>query len=68
MGQVMAECQGHVPMSTKVDQRTVDRIDNRANELGVSRAEYLRRLIDAEEKAREGGECPECGTSLEFQV
>jgi len=55
-------------MSTKVDRRTIDRVDNRADELGVSRAEYLRRLIDAEEEARNGGECPECGTSLEFQI
>lgn len=64
----MAECKGNVPMSTKVDRRTVSRVDDRAGELGVSRAEYLRRLIDAEEKARNDGECPECGTSLEFQV
>lgn len=55
-------------MSTKVDRRTVDQIDGRASELGVSRAEYLRRLIDAEEKVRDDGQCPECGTSLEFQV
>jgi len=64
----MAECHGHVPMSTKVDQQTIDRIDRRAEKLGVSRAEYLRRLIDADVAAERAGECPECGTPLEFQI
>jgi hypothetical protein len=68
VGGCMAECHGQEPITTKVDQEMVDYIDESAAELGVSRAEFIRRMLDAARNAEEAGECPACGTELELDL
>jgi len=63
---VMARCHGQLPISTKVDQAMLDYIDESAEEAGVSRSEFIRRMLDGYRLADEAGECPDCGTNLEF--
>ena len=64
---LMSRCHGQLPISTKVDQEMLDYIDQSAEEAGVSRSEFIRRMLDGYRLAEEAGECPECGTSLEFE-
>jgi metal-responsive CopG/Arc/MetJ family transcriptional regulator len=63
----MSRCHGQLPISTKVDQEMLDYIDQSAEEAGVSRSEFIRRMLDGYRLAEEAGECPECGTNLEFE-
>lgn len=65
----MSQCQGNITASTKVDRATVRFLDRQATELGVSRAELIRRLVDQYKEACTGGlPCPYCGNHLEMEL
>lgn len=64
----MAKCHGQIPLTTKVDREMLEYIDRNAEQAGISRAEFVRRMLDLYRAADEAGECPECGTSLEFDL
>jgi len=63
-GLVMARCHGQLPVSTKVDQEMLDYINESAEEAGVSRSEFIRRMMDLYRHIDQDGECPECGATL----
>jgi predicted small metal-binding protein len=61
----MSQCFGSCSVGTKTDRETCEFLTRRANELGVSNSELLRRLIDHYRTSRKGDlECPECGKTL----
>lgn len=63
---LMSRCHGQIPLTTKVDREMLEYIDQSAEDAGVSRAEFVRRMLDGYRAAEEAGECPECGTPLEI--
>lgn len=65
----MAECMGDVPVGTKTDRSMAEFLDRRAERLGVTRAELLRRLLD-EYRAAWAGErhCPYCKRELRLYL
>jgi uncharacterized protein (UPF0212 family) len=65
----MADCHGQIPTSTKVDQETREYLQREADERGVSRSEFIRRIFDAYRTIEEGeAQCPDCGSRLEFDI
>jgi hypothetical protein len=61
----MAECHGQSPVSTKVDEETIRYIDEKASEAGVTRAEFLRLLVDLYRASDDGSlPCAACGSPL----
>jgi len=65
----MADCHGQITTSTKVDREMREYLQREADERGVSRSEFIRRIFDAY-RAIEGGqaECPDCGSQLVFDI
>jgi hypothetical protein len=61
----MANCFGETPVATKTDREMCEYLSHRANELGISKAELLRRVFDHYRDSR-GGEldCPHCGEGV----
>lgn len=58
-------CMGRETISTKVDEETVDWLDARARQAGISVAEYLRRLLDLYRQSQRGDiECGDCDARL----
>ena len=56
----MSDCKGNLSVATKVDKNTLDYLASESERLGVTRAEFLRRLLDLyRESQRENVECPE---------
>jgi negative regulator of replication initiation len=65
----MAQCYGDTPVGTKADKEMSEYLSHRANELGVSKAELLRRLLDHYRDSRGGEfECPDCGCQLVMKL
>lgn len=65
----MSQCQGRETASTKVDRRTLQFLDDQAEQLGVSRAELLRLLIDHYHEAAAGNlRCPHCQNALRLDL
>lgn len=61
----MAECHGTNPIGSKVDDETLEYIDERAAEMGVTRSEFLRLLIDLYRESDDGSlSCGACGGPL----
>lgn len=61
----MSRCIGDLAIGTKVDQDMSEYIDARARELGVTRSEFFRRLLEFHrESHREQQDCPECGQTI----
>lgn len=65
----MADCHGELTTSAKVDQEMLDYLQREADERGVSRSEFIRRIFDAY-RTIEGGEveCPDCGSRLVINI
>jgi negative regulator of replication initiation len=60
-----AQCVGDITASTRLDQSMCDYIDDEAERLGVSKAEFLRRLLDFYRESRENEtNCPHCGDDI----
>lgn len=65
----MSDCMGKIAVSTKTDQEMADFLRKRAEELGVTRAELLRRLLDYYKEASEGPiYCPYCENELQLDL
>ena len=61
----MSGCFGDVPVAAKTDREMSDFLSHRANEIGVSKSELLRRLFDHYRESRDGElECPDCEKTL----
>jgi len=66
---VMSRCRGNISVSSKIDKEMLDYIDAEADRIGVSRAEFLRRLLELYQSSRrEQEDCPECGTPVVFDL
>jgi predicted RNA-binding Zn-ribbon protein involved in translation (DUF1610 family) len=64
----MAACQGDVPITTKVDEPMREFVDGLAEDMGISRSELLRRLLELYHKSEDGDlECPSCAQSVRIQ-
>ena len=65
----MSSCMGSVPVSTKTDRDTVEYLNSEAERLGVSRAEFLRRVFSLyRESRREQVSCPHCEETVKMDV
>jgi hypothetical protein len=64
----MANCNGRLPVSAKVDREMRELLDEEAERLGVYRSEAVRRVLDHYAEAREGSACPHCGQELHVQL
>lgn len=65
----MSTCQGEVPIGTKVDRGMSEFVESEISRLGVSKAEFHRRLLELyRESRREAVDCPECGGTVVFDL
>ena len=65
----MADCHGQIPTTTKVDGDMREYLRRGADERGVSRSEFIRRIFDAYRAIDDGEEkCPDCGSELRFKT
>lgn len=61
----MADCHGDIPCTTKVDASMREFIEDETDRLGISKAEFHRRLLDFYRESRQGDtDCPGCGSSI----
>jgi negative regulator of replication initiation len=61
----MSKCHGDVSLATKVDRDMSEYVDAQAERLGVSKAEFHRRLLELyQESRREETDCPHCGDTI----
>lgn len=66
---MMSRCRGNISVSSKIDKEMLEYIDAEADRIGVSRAEFLRRLLELYQSSRrEQEDCPECGTPVVFDL
>lgn len=66
---LMSDCEGSEPITARVSPGMLSYIDNRADELGVSRAEFVRLVLDVYHEYSEFGmDCPDCGMGMELDV
>jgi len=65
----MSNCQGEIAVGTKVDRPMVEFVEEETERLGVSRAEFLRRLLDAHRRIRAGmASCENCRQSVTMRL
>jgi hypothetical protein len=64
----MSECKGPEAVATKVTDEMLDHIDEEAERVGVTRAEYLRMVLDVYRSAAEEGVTCSCGKTLRLRV
>lgn len=65
----MSDCQGDMAIASKIDRNMMDYVDSEADEYGVTRAEFMRRLLDLyRESRRENEACPHCGELVVFDM
>jgi len=66
---LMSQCRGSISVCSKIDKEMLEYIDAEAERLGVSRAEFLRRLLELyRDSRREQIDCPECSSSVVFDL
>ena len=64
----MSECKGPEAVATKVDWEMLRHIDEEAERIGATRAEYLRLVLDMYRSAAEEGVTCSCGQTLRLRV
>lgn len=65
----MADCDGQIVTSLQTDRDMRNYIERSAEERGVSKSEFLRRVLDAYRVVDEGeAKCPDCGSELRFDL
>lgn len=64
----MSECKGSEAVATKVDWEMLRHIDEEAERVGVTRAEYLRLVLDMYRNAADEGVTCSCGQTLRLRV
>lgn len=58
----MSSCYGDIPAGTKTDRAMAEFVESEAERLGVSKSEFMRRLLELyRESRREDVDCPHCG-------
>jgi hypothetical protein len=66
---MMSDCFGDTPNTAKTDREMSDFLSHRANEVGVSKSELLRRLFDHYRESRDGElDCPHCGENVTIKL
>jgi type II secretory pathway predicted ATPase ExeA len=66
---MMAECIGTVSVGTQTDREMARYVRDEANDLGISQAEFLRRLLEHYRDSRKGElACPECDEQLRVSL
>jgi len=61
----MSSCFGDIPIGTKVDRQMREFIEGECDRLGVSKAEFYRRLLETyRESRREQTDCPHCAETI----
>lgn len=67
--EVMSRCQGDIPAGTKIDRDMLEFIEADAARLGISKAEFFRRLLELyRESRREEVGCPYCEQTVVFDL
>lgn len=57
----MSSCQGELAATAKIDREMLEFVDSQAEQLGVNRSEFIRRLLELyRESRRENVDCPHC--------
>jgi len=65
----MSRCQGEIPLATKVDKPTREFVEDEAARLGVSKTEFLRRLLETYRESRAGSTpCEHCGEPVVIEL
>lgn len=65
----MSRCQGEIPVAAKVDRPTREFVEDEAARLGVSRSEFLRRLLDTYRESQSGNApCEHCGEPVRIDL
>jgi len=65
----MSDCLGDLSVATKVDREMLEYVDSEAENLGITRSEFLRRMLDLyRESRRENADCPECENPVVFDL
>lgn len=65
----MSDCMGAITVSTKTDRAMADFLQQQAEELGVTRAELVRRLFDHLQETEHGElVCPYCENELRLDI
>jgi hypothetical protein len=64
----MSECKGPEAVATKVTEEMLEHIDEEAERIDVTRAEYLRQVLDLYRNAAEEGVTCSCGQTLRLRV
>jgi ribosomal protein L37AE/L43A len=60
---------GDLSVTTKTDREMRDYVSGEAERLGVTRAEFVRRLLDLyRESRREQVSCPHCSSTVKMDV
>lgn len=61
----MSSCHGELAATAKVDREMLEFVDSQAEQLGVNRSEFMRRLLELyRESRREDVDCPHCGDAV----
>lgn len=65
----MSDSLGEIAISTKVDNAMSEFIEDEARQLGISRAEFIRRVLEFyRESQREEIQCPWCEEPIVMNV
>lgn len=61
----MSSCHGEISLATKVDRDMAEYAESEAERLGVSKAEFHRRLLEFyRDSRREKTDCPHCSEAV----
>ena len=61
----MSSCHGEISLATKVDRDMAEYAESEAERLGVSKAEFHRRLLEFyRDSRREKTDCPHCNEAV----
>lgn len=61
----MSSCYGDLATTAKVDREMLEFLDSEADRLGVTRAEFMRRMMELyRDTRRENVDCPHCGDAV----
>jgi hypothetical protein len=65
----MSDCMGGLPVSTKTDREMRDYLSAESERLGVTRAEFIRRVLSLyRQSRRERVSCPHCRSTVKMDV
>jgi negative regulator of replication initiation len=65
----MSQCYGDTSLATKIDERMQEFVLEESNRLGVSMAEFLRRLLEVYQSSRDGNTpCEHCGQTVQIEL